>query len=108
MDYLDYAVFVESTNFTQFADASHDATHHSLSLCSEAGEIAGKIVKRDFRGSKKITNTALLDELGDVVYHVVALCNNFGMDLQDVWTANAAKLQKRVNLGTLVGEGDSR
>lgn len=112
MTWEEYSEFVRSINLTELADSGYDCIHHSLSLCSEAGEVAGKVVKREFRGykgaAKSYTDEGLIAELGDCIYHMAALCNNLGVNIQDVWTANAEKLQRRVNKGTLVGEGDER
>lgn len=108
MKYEEYAEFVASINFTRHADRGHDLVHHTLSLCGEAGELAGKVVKKEFRGAWNYQWDALKAELGDCLYHMVALCNNMGTTIPELWAANGAKLKDRAERGVLVGDGDTR
>ncbi len=51
---------------------------------------------------------ALTLELGDVLWYLAELCTQLGIGLDDVAAANLAKLQGRIERGTLAGDGDNR
>jgi NTP pyrophosphatase (non-canonical NTP hydrolase) len=83
----------------------------ALGLASEAGEVAGKIKKvlRDQDGNFDRTPLdAIKDELGDVLWYVAALAGDLGLSLDDIATANLAKLGARQRRGTIGGAGDQR
>ena len=82
-----------------------------LGLCSEAGEIAGKVKKimRDNNG--RITENhvdELKKELGDVLWYLAAICNELDISLSDVAKYNVEKLLSRKERGVLSGSGDNR
>lgn len=82
-----------------------------LGLVGEAGEIANKYKKvlRDDGGKlSHEKHTALVDELGDVLWYCAALANDLGVDLADVALLNIIKLEKRKKNGTIQGSGDNR
>lgn len=112
MRWDEYSNFVRSINFTENADKGWDLLHQASSLCSEAGELMGKVVKKEFRGysanNPARINEQMEDEMGDIMYHFAALCNLFNTTPEIIWTKNAVKLESRVNRGVLVGEGDNR
>jgi len=77
----------------------------------EAGEVQGKIKKiiRDNGGI--ITNEAteeIKSELGDTLWYITSMCENLGITLADVATANIDKLHDRQKRGVLGGSGDNR
>lgn len=69
-----------------------DITLNALGLCGEAGEFANKIKKRSY---KVISNEDLLDELGDVLWHVAQCTKLLGSDLNTVMANSAKKCQDR-------------
>ena len=86
-------------------------TYPALGLASEAGEVAGKVKKvlRDQGGDfDQGQREAIKDELGDVLWYVAVLAAEVGFSLDDVASRNAAKLQARMEKGTIRGEGDHR
>ena len=94
----------------------HNAHNYVLfGLFSETGELAGKM-KRALRGDLGTTNVfdnemfrvALVHEIGDCLWYLAMICEEFGFDLNDVAVANLEKLLKRRQNGTLKGEGDNR
>jgi NTP pyrophosphatase (non-canonical NTP hydrolase) len=105
----------------QFASYPKQVAHEYVlfGLLSEAGEIAGK-VKKGLRGDHITTGTnvalynnetfrtALVYELGDCLWYLAMICEEFGLDLNDVAVANLAKLLKRQQNGTIKGDGDYR
>jgi NTP pyrophosphatase (non-canonical NTP hydrolase) len=83
----------------------------ALGLASEAGEVAGKIKKvlRDLDGDfERAPRDAIKDELGDVLWYVAVLAADLGLSLDDIATANLAKLETRMERGTIGGAGDVR
>lgn len=89
---LSYSEFVDFNNNT--FQTEQDITHHALGLASEAGEVAGEVVQQ-WRATKTINRDKVLDELSDVVYHVVALANYYQIDIIDLMIYNMEKLTKR-------------
>ena len=47
-------------------------------------------------------------ELGDVLWHVAVLAETFGFSLEEIAEANIKKLHKRMEEGTIKGDGDYR
>lgn len=104
----------------------------ALGLAGEAGEIANKVKKlyRDknllnvdlengYKGwgsldvsSKDIIISTEKDnikaELGDVLWYVVALAQEFDLSLEEIMQHNIEKLLGRRERGTLQGSGDNR
>ena len=83
----------------------------TLGLMGEAGEVAEKIKKviRDDNGIISETKKQDLGkEIGDVLWYVAALCDELGLDFNQVALDNIAKLQGRKERGTLQGSGDNR
>ena len=77
-----------------------------LGLCSEAGEVAGKI-KKLHRGDG-VSETVILDEVGDCLWYISELCTHFNVTLDDLMVLNQRKLTNRVRKGTIKGCGDER
>jgi NTP pyrophosphatase (non-canonical NTP hydrolase) len=84
-----------------------------LGLLSEAGEVAGK-VKKVVRGDKNMALqdeeflVELVHELGDCLWYIAMISEEFGLDLNDIAVANLEKLLKRKQAGTIKGSGDNR
>ena len=77
----------------------------------EAGEVQGKIKKiiRDNGGFISDENRdAIKAELGDVLWYIASMCQNLGINMEDVATANIEKLKSRRDRNTLHGSGDNR
>jgi len=47
-------------------------------------------------------------ELGDVLWYVSALANDLGIPLEQVAQWNVDKLQRRMQLNKIKGDGDNR
>lgn len=82
-----------------------------LGICGEAGEAAEK-VKKTIRDNNEIfdseTKAAILKELGDVLWYLVATAQDMGYDFEDIIHANMSKIIKRIETNTQHGEGDNR
>jgi NTP pyrophosphatase (non-canonical NTP hydrolase) len=92
-------------------NVDHPIVYPALGLASEAGEVVGKIKKifRDKGGTISTDDRAALkDELGDVLWYLTQICTELGVTLDEVASANVAKLAARSARGTIGGDGDRR
>ena len=95
----------------QYPNLGSNNIYPTLGLVGEAGEVAEKVKKviRDKNGifdedSKK----SIKKELGDVLWYLSNLCNEFGFSLDDVALQNIEKLRLRSARGKISGSGDDR
>src|SRR5210317_169094 len=83
----------------------------TLGLTGEAGEVANKVKKiiRDGSNSKdeKLVSE-IKAEIGDCLWYIAVLANDFDIKLSDIASANIEKLEKRKEKGTIHGSGDNR
>jgi NTP pyrophosphatase (non-canonical NTP hydrolase) len=82
-----------------------------LGLVGESGEIAEKFKKwvRDLNSDEsRIDRTDIAKELGDVLWYVAVLADYLDLSLDDIATANLAKLAGRQHRNVLGGSGDNR
>jgi len=77
-----------------------------LGLCSEAGEVAGKLKKKIRDGGVDVMT--VLDEVGDVFWYAVRLCDELGVSPETVIQRNWMKLKDRQERNVLGGSGDKR
>lgn len=83
----------------------------TLGLTGEAGEVADKIKKifRDKNGSvSEEDKYEIKKELGDVLWYLAILSNEFGISLEDVAVENIKKIKSRLKRGVIGGSGDNR
>lgn len=99
----------EATRETAIYDANDAFEYTILGLCSEAGEVAGKYKKflRDNTPWEDL-QLSIMKELGDVMWYVDRIADEFGLSLQTIMEANVIKLQARKANNTLTGSGDDR
>ena len=82
-----------------------------LGMCGETGEVAEKVKKviRDNHNKYDAsTKAAILKELGDVLWYLVAAAQDLGYSFDDVIANNMAKVTNRRETKTQHGEGDNR
>jgi NTP pyrophosphatase (non-canonical NTP hydrolase) len=65
-----------------------------IGLQDELGEIAGPLKKYLWHGHS-LAGEHLLDEMGDVLWYLTTLCNEFNISLEDVLQNNVEKLRRR-------------
>ena len=109
MDFKTYQKLARLT--AQYPNLGSNNIYPTLGLVGEAGEVAEKVKKviRDKKGifdeeSKK----GIKKELGDVLWYISNLCNEFDFKLEDVALQNLEKLKLRAAKGKISGSGDDR
>ena len=76
-------------------------------LVGEIGELYGYLAKA-IRDNGAISDEYIEKELGDILWFVAAIADDYSMCLDDLATKNIAKLTKRKQAGTIKGSGDDR
>ena len=109
MDFKTYQKLARLT--AQYPNLGSNNIYPTLGLVGEAGEVAEKVKKviRDKGGifdeeSKK----GIKKELGDVLWYISNLCNEFNFELEEVAIQNLEKLKLRAAKGKISGSGDDR
>jgi NTP pyrophosphatase (non-canonical NTP hydrolase) len=101
----------ESRRTWNLIHTDHPIVYPTLGLVNEAGEVAGK-VKKIFRDKQGVISEedreALKQELGDVLWYLAQIATELGVGLDEVASANLAKLFDRLERGKIRGEGDTR
>ena len=109
---MDFKTYQKKARLTaQYPDLGSNYIYPTLGLVGESGEVAEKVKKviRDKKGifddeSKK----GIKKELGDVLWYVSNLCNEFNFSLDEVALQNLEKLKRRAAEGKISGSGDNR
>lgn len=112
-EYQDYALVT-----AQYPGIGQNLVYPALKLAGEAGEAADKIGKWWRNGGKlqplcgndltEEQKTAVIKELGDVLWYIAAISKELGVKLDDVARINIEKLTDRYNRGVIKSEGDER
>lgn len=72
-----------------------DAKQYSVvGLAAEAGEVLG-VYQKALRKGEEIPTDRIKDELGDVLWYVMAILNAYNLSLSEVLEYNMEKLDKR-------------
>jgi len=92
---------------------SADATYANINLAGECGELLGMIAKerRDgpYEGKKSVEYKRLLKkEIGDILWHLVAIAEDNGTTLDECALLNLVKLRDRKERDVIQGSGDER
>lgn len=78
-----------------------------LGLTEEAGEVAGKVAK-SLRDKTDLDADVMMKEMGDVLWMLAAIANDYGFSLAEIAQRNLDKLASRKARGVLGGSGDDR
>lgn len=92
-------------------DKKNELLHLVLGLVGESGEVAEKFKKwiRDLDSDESLLERdGVAKELGDVLWYLAVLADYLDLSLDDIATANLAKLASRQGRGVLNGSGDYR
>ena len=83
----------------------------TLGLTGEAGEVANKVKKIIRDGSNKNDDNLVSEiksEIGDCLWYIAVLANDFDIKLSDIASTNLEKLANRKKNNTIHGSGDTR
>jgi NTP pyrophosphatase (non-canonical NTP hydrolase) len=75
-------------------DADERVMDAAAGLAEEAGEVLGLLRKRVYQ-NRDTPREKLVEELGDVLWCLAVTADTLGINLEEVATANVAKLQRR-------------
>jgi NTP pyrophosphatase (non-canonical NTP hydrolase) len=78
-----------------------------LGCAGETGEIEEKL-KKAVREEDEKYITEMRYEVGDVLWYLSQICEEFDWSLEQIAEENLAKLQDREERGQLTGRGDNR
>ncbi len=81
-------------NSNMHSEASNITVHGAMGVSEEAGEILGMVKKLLWYG-KKLDESLMLEEMGDLLHYLTMLCNERDWTLEDLMETNAAKLKIR-------------
>jgi NTP pyrophosphatase (non-canonical NTP hydrolase) len=84
--------------FAKRTEGADGLTHAALGIGGEAGEIVD-IIKKHWVYGKELDREHLIEEIGDEMFYIVALCNLLGVTLADCIMQNMDKLRRRYPQG---------
>lgn len=79
-----------------------------INLGGEVGELYSLLAKAERDGAKPDLQVNVGKELGDILWHVAAIANDFGFGLEEIAEGNIDKLSSRKANNTIQGSGDDR
>ncbi len=108
MEFSDYQREAKKTAL--YPTIGHPIVYPALGLAGESGEVLDKIKKifRDHDGYFQDQKQGLVDELGDVLWYLSAICAELDTTLEYVAFCNIRKLESRRRRGVIGGNGDNR
>ena len=106
MELIDYQALIPK--FNRYSTENQELLL-ALGLNGEAGEVAEKI-KKLFRDDVDINDFRyqIAKELGDVMWYVCMLANNYHLNMEDILDINVNKLETRSHRDMIHGSGDDR
>ena len=109
---MDFNTYQKNARLTaQYPNLGSNYIYPTLGLVGEAGEVAEK-VKKVIRDKKGIfddeSKNSLKKELGDVLWYLSNLCNEFNFSFEEVALQNLEKLKLRASKGNISGSGYDR
>jgi len=108
---MSFDIYQEKTGETAMYPPDKAIEYLTLGLCSEAGEVAGKL-KKIIRDHDGVIDEGLAQklsrEIGDVLWYVAQLATTLGLQLSEIAEDNLNKLAARKSSGTIKGSGDYR
>jgi NTP pyrophosphatase (non-canonical NTP hydrolase) len=84
-------------------DRTLNLVHAALGIAGESGEVVD-IIKKNFAYGKTIDRDHLVEEIGDLLFYVQALCNFIGEPPELIAKKNMVKLSARFHKGTFSAE----
>ena len=108
---MDFKEYQKKIKVTAKYPANVRVLYPCLGLAGETGEVCEKI-KKVYRDNDGVFTQDKIEEIkkeiGDVLWYIQALCNDLGINMQDVAQLNVDKLLSRLERGVINGNGDNR
>ena len=107
----DLDMYQEVAKTTAIYPREQAIIYPTLGLTGEAGEVANKVKKIIRDGSNKNDEKLVSEikaEIGDCLWYIAVLADDFNIKLSDIANANIEKLANRQKKGTIHGSGDTR
>jgi NTP pyrophosphatase (non-canonical NTP hydrolase) len=108
---MEFNIYQEQAIKTAIYPQTTGMMYLTVGLAGEAGEVCNKIKKiiRDKQGIISFADRRdIMHELGDVLWYLSALANEFDLTLDQVAEQNLVKLTDRKSRGVLNGSGNER
>lgn len=105
----DFTWYQEESRKFALIQIRDNPEYSTLGLVGEAGEIANKVKKlrRDMKPRLAIKDD-IKSEIGDCLWYLARLCDDFGLSFNDVAYDNLDKLEDRKERNVIQGSGDNR
>lgn len=113
---MDFNEYQEKCRLTDVGTSAQDCLkpgwlYYVMGAAGEMGEMVEKI-KKLFRDKNGIVDDefkqALIKEMGDYHWYSARLCDQFGIEYNEIAKQNIEKLLSRLERNVLHGEGDDR
>lgn len=94
----------------KYRTLSANTVYSMYGLVGEVGELHSLIAKciRDNTPSVPELRDPIIKELGDILWFVSAIADDWGIPLEEIAQGNLTKLAGRKERGTIGGSGDDR
>lgn len=102
---------LKAATFASYPDIGSNYDYPLKGIVSEIGELAGKLkkIERDKGGVFTEDDIAgISKELGDSLWYLSAIANEFSLSLGKIAQQNIEKLRSRQERGVIGGSGDNR
>lgn len=106
MDIAEYSKKVEN-NRANLPTQLHDIVHMIFGLITELGELTDTY-KKYLAYGREVDLVNVKEELGDIMWYFIGMCNILGFDFWDVLETNVRKLDKRYKNGFTKEEAENR
>lgn len=88
--------------------SAYDPTYPLLNLAGEVGELLSLEAKAVRDGMKNDHAVNVKKELGDILWMITAIAQDYDITLEEVAQANLDKLHDRSKRNVIAGSGDNR
>lgn len=110
MTFDEYQARAMTTNLAK-DDQFKELMQQVLGLADESGEVQAifkKWIRDQDADIDKLDRDNVRKELGDVLWYIAVIAHDLDISLDDLASANLAKLASRKERGVLGGSGDNR
>ena len=102
------ATYKKFTQDTAQYPKEREMDYLMIGLANEVGELLGKYKKMIRGDENKQSFEGSVGEMGDILWYLVRICDVLDVTLYEVMVNNIEKLTRRMDEGTIKGDGDDR